>query len=121
MVMHRKVIVHPGVTIEYSGPESVVERLNSSRPIAIDLILEAGSVYILQLRLLAKSSYSGDVTPLNQQYGIPGIIRRKCLSAANHVRVYCTEENPKQLHVAAQRLVYLQPDVSRYEVSQGRM
>jgi thrombospondin motif-containing protein 9 len=42
MVMHRKVIVHPGITIEYSGPESVVERLNSSRPIAIDLILEAG-------------------------------------------------------------------------------
>lgn len=42
MVMHRKVIVHPGVTIEYSGPESIVERLNSSRPTAIDLILEAG-------------------------------------------------------------------------------
>lgn len=45
MVMHRKVIVHPGVTIEYSGPESVVERLNSSRPIVIDLILEAGSPF----------------------------------------------------------------------------
>lgn len=45
MVMHRKVIVHPGVTIEYSGPESIVERLNSSRPIAIDLILEAGSSF----------------------------------------------------------------------------
>lgn len=40
MVMHRKVIVYPGVTIEYSGPESIVERLNSSRPIAINLILE---------------------------------------------------------------------------------
>ncbi|XP_011349537.1 A disintegrin and metalloproteinase with thrombospondin motifs 9 isoform X3 [Ooceraea biroi] len=44
MVMHRKVIVHPGVTIEYSGPEPVVERLNSSRSIAIDLILEVLSV-----------------------------------------------------------------------------
>ncbi|XP_011638935.1 A disintegrin and metalloproteinase with thrombospondin motifs 20 isoform X3 [Pogonomyrmex barbatus] len=44
MVMHRKVIVHPDVTIEYSGPESVVERLNSSRPITIDLILEVLSV-----------------------------------------------------------------------------
>ncbi|EGI58976.1 A disintegrin and metalloproteinase with thrombospondin motifs 20 [Acromyrmex echinatior] len=49
MVMHRKVIVHPGVTIEYSGPESVVERLNSSRPTAIDLILEAGNVYPPQI------------------------------------------------------------------------
>ncbi|XP_072761907.1 A disintegrin and metalloproteinase with thrombospondin motifs 15 isoform X4 [Anoplolepis gracilipes] len=52
MVMHRKVIVHPGVTIEYSGPESVVERLNSSRPIVIDLILEVlsvGNVYPPQI------------------------------------------------------------------------
>ncbi|XP_032671699.1 A disintegrin and metalloproteinase with thrombospondin motifs 9 isoform X2 [Odontomachus brunneus] len=52
MVMHRKVIVHPGVTIEYSGPESIVERLNSSRPIAIDLILEVlsvGNVYPPQI------------------------------------------------------------------------
>ncbi|XP_018310553.1 A disintegrin and metalloproteinase with thrombospondin motifs gon-1 isoform X1 [Mycetomoellerius zeteki] len=52
MVMHRKVIVHPGVTIEYSGPESVVERLNSSRPTAIDLILEVlsvGNVYPPQI------------------------------------------------------------------------
>ncbi|KAG7202290.1 hypothetical protein KM043_018623 [Ampulex compressa] len=52
MVMHRKVIVHPGVTIEYSGPESVVERLNSSRPISTDLILEilsVGSVYPPQI------------------------------------------------------------------------
>lgn len=49
MVMHRKVIVHPGVTIEYSGPESVVERLNSSRPIIIDLILEAGLKFIFRI------------------------------------------------------------------------
>ncbi|XP_053973328.1 A disintegrin and metalloproteinase with thrombospondin motifs 9-like isoform X2 [Hylaeus volcanicus] len=46
MVMHQKVIaiVQSGVTIEYSGPESVVERLNSSRPIGTDLILEVLSV-----------------------------------------------------------------------------
>ncbi|XP_011497655.1 PREDICTED: A disintegrin and metalloproteinase with thrombospondin motifs 9-like [Ceratosolen solmsi marchali] len=44
MVMHRKVIIQPGATIEYSGPEQVVERLNSSRPIHVDLILEVLSV-----------------------------------------------------------------------------
>ncbi|XP_058791063.1 A disintegrin and metalloproteinase with thrombospondin motifs 9 [Phymastichus coffea] len=52
MVMHRKVIVQPGVTIEYSGPEQVVERLNSSRPIQVDLILEilsVGNVYPPQI------------------------------------------------------------------------
>jgi len=66
MVMHRKVIVHPGVTIEYSGPESVVERLNSSRPTAIDLILEAGSLFTFYNYVsLAKSSFSGYVTLLN--------------------------------------------------------
>ncbi|KAK0098756.1 hypothetical protein PV326_004035 [Microctonus aethiopoides] len=44
MVMHRKVIVLPGIAIEYSGPGSIVERLNSSRPINVDLILEVLSV-----------------------------------------------------------------------------
>ncbi|XP_076683108.1 A disintegrin and metalloproteinase with thrombospondin motifs 15 isoform X2 [Andrena cerasifolii] len=44
MVMHHKVIVRSGVTIEYSGSELVVERLNSSRPIGTDLILEVLSV-----------------------------------------------------------------------------
>lgn len=38
--MTQRVIVENGVTIEYSGPESVVERLNTSRPIETDLILE---------------------------------------------------------------------------------
>lgn len=57
MVMHRKVIVHPGVTIEYSGPESVVERLNSSRPIIIDLILEAGLKFIFRIILFTAGSY----------------------------------------------------------------
>ncbi|XP_015439525.1 PREDICTED: A disintegrin and metalloproteinase with thrombospondin motifs 9 [Dufourea novaeangliae] len=33
-------IVESGITIEYSGPDSVVERLNSSRSIGTDLILE---------------------------------------------------------------------------------
>ncbi|XP_046474608.1 A disintegrin and metalloproteinase with thrombospondin motifs 9 isoform X1 [Neodiprion pinetum] len=52
MVAHRKVIIQPGITIEYSGPESVIERLNSSRPIAFDLILEilsVGSLYPPQI------------------------------------------------------------------------
>ncbi|KAL7288709.1 hypothetical protein TKK_0017434 [Trichogramma kaykai] len=52
MVMHRKVIVQPGITIEYSGPEQVVERLNSSRPVQLDLILEVlsvGNVYPPQI------------------------------------------------------------------------
>ncbi|CAD6233944.1 GSCOCG00007421001-RA-CDS [Cotesia congregata] len=40
MVMHKKVIVLPGSAIEYSGPGTVVERLNSSRPVGVDLILE---------------------------------------------------------------------------------
>lgn len=43
-VMTQRVIVENGVTIEYSGPESVVERLNTSRPIETDLILEVLSV-----------------------------------------------------------------------------
>lgn len=46
MVMHRKVIVLPGIAIEYSGPGSIVERLNSSRPINVDLILEVNSYHI---------------------------------------------------------------------------
>ncbi|XP_023287905.1 A disintegrin and metalloproteinase with thrombospondin motifs 9 isoform X2 [Orussus abietinus] len=52
MVMQGKYPVHPGITIEYSGPESVVERLNSSRPINVDLILEVlsvGNVYPPQI------------------------------------------------------------------------
>lgn len=51
MVMHRKVIVLPGIAIEYSGPGSVVERLNSSRPISVDLILE---VILLIVKILSK-------------------------------------------------------------------
>ncbi|XP_043267299.1 A disintegrin and metalloproteinase with thrombospondin motifs 9 isoform X2 [Venturia canescens] len=52
MVMHQKVIIRPGLTIEYSGPETSVERLNSSRPINIDVILEVlsvGNVYPPQI------------------------------------------------------------------------
>ncbi|KAK2580485.1 hypothetical protein KPH14_006224 [Odynerus spinipes] len=48
VIMHRKVLVYPGVTIEYGGPESVVERLNSSRPISTDLIVEILSVGVLR-------------------------------------------------------------------------
>nr|XP_050844302.1 A disintegrin and metalloproteinase with thrombospondin motifs 9 isoform X2 [Vespula vulgaris] len=47
VIMHQKVVVFPGVTIEYSGPKSIVERLNSSRPISTDLILEVLSVGML--------------------------------------------------------------------------
>lgn len=57
MVMHRKVIVHSGVTIDYSGPESIVERLNSSRPITIDLILEAGPSLSFTITSLNKKSF----------------------------------------------------------------
>ncbi|KAG5308607.1 ATS20 metalloproteinase, partial [Pseudoatta argentina] len=69
MVMHRKVIVHPGVTIEYSGPESVVERLNSSRPTAIDLILEAGSPFTFYNYVLSV----GNVYPpqITYEYTVP--------------------------------------------------
>lgn len=38
--MTQRVIVDIGVTIEYSGRDSRVERLNTSRPIETDLILE---------------------------------------------------------------------------------
>ncbi|XP_043795099.1 A disintegrin and metalloproteinase with thrombospondin motifs 9-like isoform X3 [Apis laboriosa] len=43
-VMTQRVIVDIGVTIEYSGRDSRVERLNTSRPIETDLILEVLSV-----------------------------------------------------------------------------
>ncbi|XP_015608491.1 A disintegrin and metalloproteinase with thrombospondin motifs 20 isoform X2 [Cephus cinctus] len=44
MVEKRKIIVDPQITIEYSGPEVAVERLNISRPTTVDLILEVLSV-----------------------------------------------------------------------------
>lgn len=44
MVMYKKVIVLPGIVIEYSGSKGAVEILNSSRPIGVDLILEVLSV-----------------------------------------------------------------------------
>ncbi|XP_015110053.1 A disintegrin and metalloproteinase with thrombospondin motifs gon-1 isoform X1 [Diachasma alloeum] len=59
MVMHRKVIVLPGLAIEYSGPGPKIERLNSSRPINFDLILEVLSV--------------GDIVPpqITYEYTVP--------------------------------------------------
>ncbi|KAG8040963.1 hypothetical protein G9C98_001951 [Cotesia typhae] len=59
MVMHKKVIVLPGSAIEYSGPGTVVERLNSSRPVGVDLILEILSV--------------GDIVPpqITYEYTVP--------------------------------------------------
>ncbi|XP_034187688.1 A disintegrin and metalloproteinase with thrombospondin motifs 9 isoform X1 [Osmia lignaria lignaria] len=47
MVMPQKIIIRPGLTIEYSGPVSPVERLNTSEPIDTDLILEVLSVFNL--------------------------------------------------------------------------
>lgn len=69
MVMHRKLILHPGVTIDYSGPDGLIERLNSSRPIRVDLVLEVLSVgevnppqisyeYTVPTKLLNKYSWS---------------------------------------------------------------
>ncbi|XP_057333026.1 A disintegrin and metalloproteinase with thrombospondin motifs 9-like isoform X2 [Microplitis mediator] len=59
MVMHKKVIVLPGSAIEYSGPGTVVERLNSSRPVGVDLVLEILSV--------------GDIVPpqITYEYTVP--------------------------------------------------
>lgn len=55
MVMNRRVIRRPEMTIEYSGPEAIIERLNSSRPIKVDLILEVDShfkkIYIFHLEI----------------------------------------------------------------------
>lgn len=117
MVMHRKVIVHPGVTIEYSGPESVVERLNSSRPIVIDLILEAGLKNLhLELHYSTDNNLFKDMT-LKRKCDILGVIRRERVSATNYVRVHCTEKDSKQLYVVAQQLVNLQSNVPGYEIS----
>ncbi|XP_054290364.1 A disintegrin and metalloproteinase with thrombospondin motifs 20-like [Macrosteles quadrilineatus] len=42
--MFRKVILYGGTTLEYSGSDSVVERVNSSRPLSKDLLIEVLSV-----------------------------------------------------------------------------
>ena len=40
MSMFRKTIQYGGITLEYSGSDSVVERVNSSKPIKKDLVVE---------------------------------------------------------------------------------
>lgn len=44
--MFRKLILFGGTTLEYSGSDSVVERVNSSRPLNKDLIIEVSCVYV---------------------------------------------------------------------------
>lgn len=39
-LIYRKVIDVPGLKIEYNGFKSVVERLNSTKPIKVDLVVE---------------------------------------------------------------------------------
>ena len=43
MSMFRKTIQYGGITLEYSGSDSVVERVNSSKPIKKDLVVEVRS------------------------------------------------------------------------------
>ncbi|KAG8224368.1 hypothetical protein J437_LFUL005249 [Ladona fulva] len=42
--MFRKLIIYGGTTIEYSGSDAATERINSSRPLSKDLIVEVLSV-----------------------------------------------------------------------------
>lgn len=44
--MFRKLILFGGTTLEYSGSDSVVERVNSSRPLNKDLIIEVNCVCV---------------------------------------------------------------------------
>jgi hypothetical protein len=38
--MFRKLILYGGTTLEYTGSDAVVERINTSKPINKDLIVE---------------------------------------------------------------------------------
>ena len=40
MTMFRKIILYDGITLEYSGSDTVVERINSSQPLRKDLLVE---------------------------------------------------------------------------------
>ncbi|XP_014241355.1 A disintegrin and metalloproteinase with thrombospondin motifs gon-1 isoform X2 [Cimex lectularius] len=44
VVSHHKRILYGGTTIEYSGADSIIERVNASRPLTKDLIVEVLSV-----------------------------------------------------------------------------
>ncbi len=44
MSMFRKTIQYAGMTLEYSGSDTVVERVNTSRPLRKDLLVEASEV-----------------------------------------------------------------------------
>ncbi|XP_008209068.1 A disintegrin and metalloproteinase with thrombospondin motifs 9 [Nasonia vitripennis] len=113
MVMHRKVIIQPGVTMEYSGPEPVVERLNSSRPIQVDLILEVLSVgnvnppqityeYLMPKRILESHTWSLESEWSECNRLCQGMSRRlvRCRSTETNSTVsddYCpSEKRPRE-------------------------
>lgn len=109
-IMHRKVIIHPGITIEYSGPDTVEERLNTSRTINIDVILEVMTPHI------SKYSIASYFSCMLCFLDFLGTICRKD-PATNYIRVHCAKEYPKELQLEPQRLVRMQLCMSRYEVS----
>ena len=43
MTMFRKIILYDGITLEYSGSDTVVERINSSQPLRKDLLVEVSN------------------------------------------------------------------------------
>ena len=44
MTMFRKIILYDGITLEYSGSDTVVERINSSQPLRKDLLVEVSVI-----------------------------------------------------------------------------
>ena len=44
MTMFRKIILYDGITLEYSGSDTVVERINSSQPLRKDLLVEVSLI-----------------------------------------------------------------------------
>ena len=45
MSMFRKTIQYAGMTLEYSGSDTIVERVNSSKPLRKDLLVEVCKKY----------------------------------------------------------------------------
>ncbi len=48
MSMFKKTIQYAGMTLEYSGSDSIVERINSSRPLRKDLLVEVSWFFFCQ-------------------------------------------------------------------------
>ena len=60
MSMFRKTIQYGGMTLEYSGSDTVVERINSSKPLRKDLLVEVltvGNLYPPQVGYTMSSTY----------------------------------------------------------------